>query len=55
MSWITDGLTDWIKEGLIEAIMSQFANMYDTINAQVGDIAANVGQTPEAWELYYKG
>ena len=49
MGWLLDGLWDSIKQGLIEAIMSQFAGMYDTINQQVGDIATNVGMTPGAW------
>ena len=49
MGWLLDGLWDSIKQGLIEAIMSQFAGMYETINQQVGDIATNVGMTPGAW------
>jgi len=49
MDWLFDGLWDTIKAGLIDAIMSQFAGMYDTINQQVGDIAVNVGQTPGDW------
>jgi hypothetical protein len=46
MDWMTDWLTDWIKQGLIDAIMARFGGMYDSINARVGEIAANVGQTP---------
>jgi hypothetical protein len=49
MSWMTDWLTDWIKQGLIDAIMDRFGGMYDAINSRVGEIAANVGQTPEGW------
>ena len=49
MNWLTDWLFDWLKQGLIDGIMAQFGGLYDTINTQVGDIAANVGQTPEAW------
>ena len=49
MDWLLGDLWDSIKQGLIEAIMSQFAGMYDTINQQVGEIATNVGQTPGAW------
>jgi hypothetical protein len=49
MDWLLDGLFDRIKQGLIDAIMSRFAGMYDTINQQVGDIAENVGQTPMSW------
>ena len=49
MDWLLEGLFDWIKQGLIDAIMAKFVGMYDTINQQVGDIAANVGQTPGSW------
>lgn len=49
MDWLLDGLFEWIKQGLIDAILGNFENLYDTINQQVGEIAVNVGQTPEAW------
>ena len=49
MDWLFGWLTDWIKQGLIDAIMARFAGLYDTINAEVGNIAANVGQTPAGW------
>lgn len=42
-------ITDWIKEGLIEAILSSFSGMFENINEEVGNIAAQVGQTPEGW------
>jgi len=44
-----DSLTQWIKEGLIDGILSNFSGMFDSINEQVGDIAGQVGQTPEGW------
>ena len=49
MGWLLDGLFDWIKQSLIGAIMARFAGMYETINAEVGSIAGNVGQTPGDW------
>jgi hypothetical protein len=49
MDWLLGGLWDSIKQGLIEAILSQFTNLYDTINAEVSNIAVNVGQTPVGW------
>jgi len=49
MDWLTDWINDWIKQGLIDAIMDNFAGTFDYINEQVGGIATNVGQTPEAW------
>jgi hypothetical protein len=49
MNWFTDALTEWIRQGMIDAIMDRFSGMYDAINTRVGEIAANVGQTPEGW------
>ena len=49
MDYLFGWLTDWIKQGLIDGIMGQFSGVYDSINNQVGQIAANVGQTPEGW------
>jgi hypothetical protein len=49
MGWLTDWLTDWLKQSLIDAIMGRFSGMYDSINTRVGEIAVNVGQTPEGW------
>jgi len=49
MNWLLGDLFDWIKQGLIDAIMGNFTNLYETINAEVGNIAANVGQTPAGW------
>jgi hypothetical protein len=37
---------EWIKQGLIDAIMAQFATLFDFVNDQVGAAAANVGTTP---------
>lgn len=34
---------------MIDSIMGNFTTMYATINAEVGNIAANVGQTPAGW------
>jgi hypothetical protein len=49
MNWLLDDLFEWIKQGLIDAIMARFAGMYDHINAEVANIATNVGQTPAGW------
>lgn len=34
---------------LIDGILGTFANLFDSVNQQVSDIAGQVGQTPEAW------
>jgi hypothetical protein len=49
MEYLFDWLGDWIKQGLIDGIMKQYAGIYDSINQGVGEIAANVGQTPAGW------
>ena len=49
MNTVIQWITDWIKQGLIDAIMSKFTDLFGQVNEQVGDIAAQVGQTPQAW------
>ena len=49
MDYLFEWLGNWIKQGLIEGIMGQYAGIYDTINTKVGEIAADVGQTPAGW------
>lgn len=49
MDYLFGWLTDWIKQGLIDGIMGQYAGIYDSINTKVGEIAADVGQTPAGW------
>ena len=44
-----DFLTDWLKELLIGGIMGNLEGLFDTVNTQVGEIAAQVGTTPAAW------
>jgi len=49
MGWLFDGIADWLKQCLVDAIMASFTTMFDSVNEQVTDIAAQVGQTPEGW------
>ena len=49
MDFLTDWLTDWLKELLISGIMSNLEGLTDYVNAQVGEIAVQVGTTPAAW------
>lgn len=49
MDILLDKVFEWIKQGLIDGIMSAFESMFDTINEKVGEIAGQVGQTPESW------
>ena len=49
MDFLTDWITDWLKGLLIDGIMGSLEGLYDTVNAKVGEIAAQVGTTPAAW------
>ena len=49
MGSLIDWITDWIKEGMIEAITGQYASIFESVNSQVTDVAAQVGQTPQGW------
>ena len=40
---------------LIEAIIASFFGIFERINNQVADIAVQVGQTPEGWNVYCNG
>ena len=49
MGSLFERITDWIKEGLIEAITGQYTGIFDSVNDQVADVAGQVGQTPQGW------
>ena len=49
MDFLTDWLTGWLKELLVDGIMGNLSGLFDTVNAQVGEIAVQVGTTPAAW------
>ena len=46
MDSILQSIEDWFRELLVSGIMSNLTNTFDTVNAQVGQIATAVGQTP---------
>ena len=49
MDFLWDSITDWLKDILVSGIMSNLSGMFDSVNEKVGDIAAQVGTTPQAW------
>ena len=49
MDFLTDWLNDWIKGLLIDGIMGNLSGLFDNVNNRVGEIAAQVGTTPAAW------
>ncbi len=42
-------IADWLKDTLIDGIMSNLSGMFDSTNQKIGEIAGNVGTTPQAW------
>ena len=46
---IIDWLTDWIKELLRDGIISNLSGLFDTVNQKVGEVAGEVGATPQGW------
>ena len=42
-------IADWLKDILIDGIMSNLSGMFDSTNQKSGEIAGNVGTTPQAW------
>ncbi len=46
---ILDTIQEWIMGILKDCIMGNLNGMFDQINTEVGEVAANVGTTPAAW------
>lgn len=49
MGFLTDWITDWLKGLLIDGILGNLGGLFDNVNNQVGEIAAQVGTPPDAW------
>ena len=49
MDLLLNALTDWLKELLVQGTISNLSGLFDNVNQQVSDIAAQVGQTPQGW------
>lgn len=46
---IGDLIGEWIKEILIDGIMGNLSGLFNTVNTKVGEIASDVGSTPQDW------
>ena len=46
---IGDLIGEWIKGILIDGIMGNLSGLFNTVNTKVGEIASNVGSTPQDW------
>ena len=49
MNFIWDKITEWLKELLVSGVVSNLSGLFDSINAQVADVAGTVGASPQAW------
>ena len=49
MDFIWNSITDWLKEVLVSGIVSNLSGMFDSTTEQIGQIAGQVGLTPQAW------
>jgi hypothetical protein len=49
MFGLFDSIAEWFRGILIDGIMSNFADMFGELNTRVGEIAGQVGQTPQGW------
>ena len=46
---IFESIAEWFREILTGGIISNFTGMFDEVNREVGNIAGQVGATPESW------
>ena len=49
MDFLWASITDWLKDILVSGILSNLSGMFDGVNEKIGDIAGQVGMTPQAW------
>lgn len=49
MDFLTDWIEEWLRGVLSDGIMGNLSGLFDNVNAQVGEIAEQVGQTPEGF------
>ena len=46
---IDDLIGEWIKGILIDGIKGNLSGLFSTVNTKVGEIASDVGSTPQDW------
>ena len=49
MDFLWDSITEWLKELLVSGIINNLSGMFDQVNQRVGEIAGQVGTTPQEW------
>ena len=49
MELIKEAIIEWLREILVGGIISNLSGLFDNVNQRVGEIAGQVGTTPQAW------
>jgi hypothetical protein len=49
MGALKDMIAEWFRGILTDSIIANFTGMFDELNNKVGEIAGQVGQTPQGW------
>ena len=49
MGGILDKLDEWLRGLLIDGITGNLTGLFQSVNTEVGEIAGEVGKTPQAW------
>ena len=49
MELIKEAIVEWLREILVGGIVSNLSGLFDNVNQRVGEIAGQVGTTPQAW------
>ncbi len=49
MDLIWEKFTEWLKEILVGGVMDNLTGLFDNVNNKVGEIAGEVGATPQGW------
>lgn len=49
MGMIMDAIADWLREILVGGIIDNLSGLFEQVNTKVGEIAGEVGMTPQGW------
>lgn len=49
MGAIMDSIVEWLREILVSGILSNLSGLFEQVNTKVGEIAGQVGTTPQGW------
>ena len=49
MGMVMDAMLEWFREILVSGIISNLSGLFEQVNTKVGEIAGEVGTTPQGW------